>query len=494
MDANHTLVATYVDARTLTVQSTPGTGIAITVDKTDITGSANGTTDFTRQYTNSPTVAITAPRIVGTRVFDKWIQDSVDLTTNLTASIDMSASHTLVASYVDSRTLTVQSSPDTGIAITVDKADINGSANGTTDFTRQYTNSPTVNLTAPYTVGTKVFQKWVQDGTDLTTNLTASVAMSADHTLVATYVDARTLTVQSTPDSGVSITVSQADITGSANGSTAFTRTYTNGPTVDITAPYIVGTRVFQKWTQDAADLTTNLTASVNMSADHTLVAVYTDSRTLSIQSSPDAGVSITVGTTDIYGNDDGSTAFTRTYTNSPTVDITAPYIVGTKVFSRWTQDGVDLTTNLTASVSAAADHTLIAYYVDTKTLTVQSTPDSGIAITVSKTDINGNNNGSTPFTRQYTNDSLVDVTAPYISGTRVFQKWTEGGSDLTTNLTVSVTMSADHTIVATYVPGSRHHSQQGRYQRRSRWIDNIFQDIHQLSGSRYHRPALRRH
>lgn len=86
-------------------------------------------------------------------------------------------------------TLSIRSTnPGTGVPITVSPIDGNGQAGGSTEFTRSYNADMTVNLTAPATAGGNVFQKWLQDGADISTILSTDVKMDSDHTLTAVYV------------------------------------------------------------------------------------------------------------------------------------------------------------------------------------------------------------------------------------------------------------------------------------------------------------------
>jgi outer membrane protein assembly factor BamB len=86
-----------------------------------------------------------------------------------------------------------------------------------------------------------------------------------------------TLTVASSnPGSGVSIDVSPNDRGGLGNGTTQFTRTYTQFATVTLTAPLSAGgNSFFQKWQRNGLDDTTRRTTSVNMNANWTMTAVY---------------------------------------------------------------------------------------------------------------------------------------------------------------------------------------------------------------------------
>ena len=87
------------------------------------------------------------------------------------------------------------------------------------------------------------------------------------------------------------------------------------------------------------------------------------------------------------------------------------------------------------------------------QTLNVTSSnPASGVAITVSPLDTDGEGNGSTPLTRVYATNTLVNLTAPLNAGSQTFQKWRRNGVDFSTNLSVPVTMDANHTLTAVYV------------------------------------------
>jgi uncharacterized protein (TIGR03437 family) len=90
-----------------------------------------------------------------------------------------------------------------------------------------------------------------------------------------------------------------------------------------------------------------------------------------------------------------------------------------------------------------------------TNTLTVASiNPNSGVDISVTPTDNNGLGNGTTPFTRTYSNNlTMVNLTAPATAGGNVFQKWQRGGADYSTSLSVITIMDSSHTMTAVYVP-----------------------------------------
>lgn len=176
----------------LTVASSnPASGVSVTVSPNDVSGSGNGTTQFTRTYNPGTTVTLTAPDSVNGGSFQKWLRDGVDWSGNVTTSLVMTTTNvTMTAVYnIPPPVLTVTSSnPNSGVDITVTPNDNNGSGNGTTPFTRTYNPNTSVNLTAPLTAGTSTFWKWQVDGVDLAQSQLATVTMNAAHTVTAVYV------------------------------------------------------------------------------------------------------------------------------------------------------------------------------------------------------------------------------------------------------------------------------------------------------------------
>ncbi len=80
------------------------------------------------------------------------------------------------------------------------------------------------------------------------------------------------LTVNTTPDPGKAITVTQADLAGQSSGTSNFTRAYATGSTVNMVAPHTN----FVKWLKNGAWYATNPSISVVVDANVTMTAVYT--------------------------------------------------------------------------------------------------------------------------------------------------------------------------------------------------------------------------
>jgi hypothetical protein len=98
------------------------------------------------------------------------------------------------------------------------------------------------------------------------------------------------------------------------------------------------------------------------------------------------------------------------------------------------------------ATAQASAMITVTPVY----TLTVASTnPSSGVPITVSPPDNNGQSNGTTQFTRTYSNAVVVSLGAAASAGGKNFSSWT--GCDSVAGMTCTATMNADRPVSANY-------------------------------------------
>jgi hypothetical protein len=228
---------------------------------------------------------------------------------------------------------------------------------------------------------------------------------------------------------------------------------------VNLTAPATVGAYNFQKWRRDGVDWAATAATTVTMDANHSMTAIHALSYNLQVASSnPNSGVSITVIPNDNNGQGNGITQFARTYFENTVVNLTAPATASGNNFQKWQQDGIDWATTPATTVPVGTNHTMTAVYVvpppPTRTLTVASSnPNSGVSITVSPNDNNGQSNGITQFTRTYNNNVIVNLTALATAGGNNFQKWQRDGVDGATTLATAVTMDANHSMTAVYAP-----------------------------------------
>lgn len=170
-----------------------------------------------------------------------------------------------------------------------------------------------------------------------------------------------TVRVQSSPELGIPVTVSQNDINGNGNGDTNFTRTYPHGTSVTLTAAAAFNGRDFLKWIVDGSD-DFNPAVTLTMDSYHSAEVVYSEAYTLTVTSSPVAAIPITVSPDDNNGSGNGNTAFTRVYDSYTLVTLTAPAVYNGRDFVRWLVDGAP-DTNPAIQVTMDNDHTVKAEY-----------------------------------------------------------------------------------------------------------------------------------
>ncbi len=191
------------------MQSTPPTGVVITSSTAD-----GGTTNYAvASVVQGASVNLAAPAAdPAGYTFSQWTVNGTAQTAGLKSiTFTMSAATTAVAQYTaKTYTLTVQSTPPTGVVITSSTAD-----GGTTNYTvSSVAYGTSVNLAAPATDPAGYsFSKWTVNGVAQTAGQKSiTFTMAAATTAVAQYTAAvYTLTVQSTPPTGVTISSSTSD-------------------------------------------------------------------------------------------------------------------------------------------------------------------------------------------------------------------------------------------------------------------------------------------
>jgi len=388
-------------------------------------------------------------------------------------------------------------------------ADGQGSVSADPDLDA-YVEGSNVQITATPSSGWQ-FDGWTGDATGLQNPLT--VTMDSDKSITATFslipADTFLLTVQSSnPASGISVAVSPDDNSGLGNGTTQFTRTYTDGSSVSLTAPASAPNgNAFLRWEVDGNPVAGN-PIGVAMNQNRSVRAVYETRYTLStavdgqgsvsrapnrnlfapdeqveLTASPSAGWRFGSWTGDATGSQnpltvtmDADKSITATFVErcSLTVTVVGPGSVnpsaatrdcggqvqitatpeGDAIFNGWSGDAtgsenpltvvLDTNKEITASFSEPGG--------DTFTLTVDSrNPASGVAIQVAPADNDGSADGSTQFQRVYNDGSVVSLTAPdQAPNGNAFVEWQVDGSPVAGN-PVDVQMTRDRTAVAVY-------------------------------------------
>jgi len=367
VDANKTVTATFVQARTLTVN---------VVGMGTVTKNPNLTS-----YPNGSVVQLTATPAAGW-LFSGW-SGALTGSTN-PANLTMDANKTVTATFVQARTLTVN---------TVGSGTVTKNPNLTS-----YPDGSSVQLTAVPAAGW-LFSGWSGDLTGSTNP--ANLTMNANKTVTATFVLARTLTVN---------TVGSGTVTKSPN-----LTSYPDGSSVQLTAVPAAGW-LFSGWSGDLTGSTNP--ASLTMNANKTVTATFVLARTLTVN---------TVGSGTVTKSPN-----LTSYPDGSSVQLTAVPAAGW-LFSGWSGDltGSTNPTNLTMN----ANKTVTATFVQARTLTVTVVGSGTVA--------------KSPDLTSYPNGSSVQLTATPAAGW-LFSGWS---GDLTGSTNpANLTMNANKAVTATFV------------------------------------------
>ena len=201
-------------------------------------------------------------------IYSVRVQNKVGKAYSQTVKLSLPVLHTLTVASRD---------PESGVTVTLNPADQNGQSDGTTQFTRVYAKGTEVTLSAKPSAGANQFKQWLKNGEPVGSEPTVTVTMDYDRTLRAVYESKPyILTVASQdPDNGVTVTLSPADQNGQAGGTTQFTRAYSKGAEVTLTAGQSKGGNLFKHWLANGEPVGTEPTVTVTMDYNRTLRAVY---------------------------------------------------------------------------------------------------------------------------------------------------------------------------------------------------------------------------
>lgn len=442
LKANTTVTATYAQTYELKIDSTtPASGVPIMVAPADVRKASSGSTGLTRIYKKGTSIALTASSRSGNNPFVFW--DGCTSTSGLTCKVTLEANTTVTAYYAQAYELKVESTgTSSGLAIGVSPLDNNNAGSGSTAFSRVYDRGTSITLTAPATSGSNSFVSW--SGCTSFSAFTCTVALFANATVIANYGKVNVLTVHSTnPVSGVAIGVSPADFDSAGNGSTSFTRVYSPGTSVTLTAPAKAGNNPFVSWSGCASASAVNCT--VTMNANTTVTANYAQTYVLTVNSTnPATGVTINVSPVDVNAAGNGSTSFTRIYDAEKVITLTAPAKSGSNNFVAW--GGCSSTSTVTCTVTLNANTTVTAAYAGVTTPIVTVTPSSSTVVTVQPLPVKIAVIGPT-------GQPAPTGTVTLTSGTYTSAAATLSSGGVTLNISAGSLATGSDTLTATYAP-----------------------------------------
>ena len=363
---------------TLTVQSTPPGKQVITSSTFD-----GGITNYTVAgvaYGASVNLAAPVTDPIG-YTFSQWtVNGAAQPDGQKSVTFTMDGAVTAVAEYTPNTgyTLTVQSTPPGKQVISSSTGQ-----NGTTNYTTVGVgNGASVNLQAPATdPAGYTFSQWTVNGAAQTPGQkSVTFAMNGAVTAVAEYTAniGYALTVESTPPPGLAVSFSTGQ-----NGTTNYTKAGVgNGTSVNLQVPATdPAGYTFSQWTVNgAAQPAGQKSITFTMDGAMTAVAQYTlNGYALTVESTPPTGLSIGSSS-----GQQGATNYYKNVANGASVNLQAPATdPAGYVFSQWSVNGAaqtagqkSITFTVSGDMIAVAQYTLKGY-----TLTVQSTPPTGLSI-----------------------------------------------------------------------------------------------------------------
>ena len=209
----------------------------------------------------------------------------------------------------------------------------------------------------------------------------------------------------------------------SANPSNAGTvtggGTYEQGQQCTVAAMAAEG-YTFTNWTENGEEVSTNASYTFLVNGNRTLVANFSTERyTVSATASPSAGGTVTGGGTYNYGQ-------------SCTVAATA---ATGYVFTNWTENGTEVSTNASYTFNVSGNRSLVANFTQRHTVAVSASPSNG---------------GSATGGGTYNHGQSCTVIATAANG-YTFTNWTEGGNVVSTNANYTFTVNNNRALVANF-------------------------------------------
>ncbi|KAF5071281.1 PKD-like domain protein [anaerobic digester metagenome] len=349
----------------------------------------SGTVSGAGEYDHGTSVTLTATANEG-YIFLNWTEDDAEVSTNSTYTFAATDDRTLVAHFALGYTISATANPEN---------------TGTVEGAGDYVANALVTLIATANTG-YTFVNWTEDGAEVSTEASYTFTAESDRSLVANFsLNSYTISARVEPASSGTITGA-----GDYNHSTSVTLTAT--PNEYYT---------FVNWTEDGEEVSTEATYTFTAESDRTLVANFSlISYTISANVEPESSGTIT-------GAGD--------YDHGTLVNLTATANTG-YTFVNWTEDGIEVSTSATYTLTAESDRTLVANFsLNSYTISASAAPE---------------NSGTVSGTGEYDHGTSVTLTAT-ANEHYTFVNWTEDGENVSTEATYTFTAERARSLVANF-------------------------------------------
>ena len=332
--------------------------------------------------------------------FTNWTDNGDEVSTDADYTFAVTGNRTLVAHFTelqpDEYSVTVSANPNEGGTVT---------GGGTYQQGQQCT----VNATAKPGFN---FVNWTENGNQVSDLAEYTFTVESNRTLVANFeVQAPieyTVSVSANPSNG-------GTVTGGG--------TYEQGQQCTVAATAATG-YTFTNWTENGSVVSTNASYTFVVNNDRTLVANFSQqSYTISASADPSNG---------------GTVSGAGTYNHGQSCTLSATAAEG-YTFTNWTENGNQVSTNANYTFTVTGNRTLVANFAvqapNTFTINVSANPGAGGTVT---------GGGS------YNQGSSCTVTASANTG-YTFLRWTENGTQVSTNANYTFTVTGNRTLVANF-------------------------------------------
>ena len=319
-NANYTFTVT--GNRTLVAHFTELQG-----DEYNVNVSANpsegGTVTGGGVFQSGASCTVTATANTGF-TFANWTENGNVVSSDASYTFTVNANRTLVANFTaQSYTVSVSANPSAGGSVT---------GGGTYHYGDDCTVVATAN--SGYT-----FTSWKENGSVVSSEASYSFTVTGNRTLEAVFTaqapNEYTISVSANPSNG-----------GTVSGG----GTYQQGQSCTVTATANSG-YTFTNWTENGSVVSTNASYTFTVNANRTLVANFTaQSYTISVSASPTNGGTVSGG---------GS------YNHGQFCTVHASANNG-YVFSNWTENGTQVSTNANYTFTVIGDRNLVAHFTYT--------------------------------------------------------------------------------------------------------------------------------
>ena len=326
--------------------------------------------------------------------FNNWTENGSVVSTNPNYSFTVNNNRSLVANFSVQapNTYTINASP-------------NPSNGGLVTGGGTYQQGQSCTVSAVANTG-YTFLRWTENGNQVSTNANYTFTVTSNRTLVAQF-QLQSFTISAT-------------VTPSNSGTVTGGGSYNYGQLCTLMATANTG-YVFEKWTKNGTQISTEATYSFTVTESASYVAHFQlQNYTINVSANPTNGGSVTGGGSYSYGQSCTLTATANTGYS----------------FMRWTENGNQVSTNASYTFTVTDNRFLVAQFQEQSyTITASANPTNG-----------GNVAGGGSY--NYGQSCTVSATAA--SGF-TFTNWTENGSVVSTNANYTFTVNANRTLVANF-------------------------------------------